>query len=75
MVVQHTADCVVGMLEQFSSSNQFHRCALIIEERDACEGCDVLVRRLTAKIAKDGFIERLVGFPYQSDRTRVCCCC
>lgn len=56
------AEFVVRMLEQFSSANQFRCAAFLDEEREAREGCESLVCRLTGNISQEGFIESLLGF-------------
>lgn len=56
VAIQRTADCIVRILGNLSSANQFHHASLHNEERHAFEGCQALVRRLTVKIAEDGFV-------------------
>lgn len=60
MVLQRTADCVVGMLEQFSRANLFRRYYWLNLERNACEGCEALVSRLTGNIAEYELVERIL---------------
>lgn len=45
------------MLEKFRSYTQFRSAALLREEREACEGCEAFVCRVTGKIAEEDFVE------------------